>query len=72
MNELNLPHHIIDRIERRWAPHLAKDAHAWMNEKAERPQTPRTVISKTGRLVPVSFKSRPLRGAGDTLAQRIA
>lgn len=33
MNEPNLPRHIIDKLERRWARRLAGEAAAWRGDK---------------------------------------
>jgi hypothetical protein len=60
MTGLDLPNHIIERVERRWAARLANKAAAWKNQ---RPQD-HVVVSRKGRVVPVAFKShRPANTA---------
>lgn len=54
MSEANLPRHIIDQVERRWAAHLAKDAQSWMNSRIDRARS-YDVAGKAGR-IPVRFK----------------
>ena len=33
MNEQDLPRHILEKMERRWASRIARDAAAWQSEK---------------------------------------
>ena len=55
MSEPGLPKHVLDRVERRWASRLAKEAVSWRSEKPELgDQT--AVVDRSGRLVPVTFK----------------
>ena len=33
MDDIRLPRHVIDRLERRWATRLQQDTKAWSSEK---------------------------------------
>jgi hypothetical protein len=58
----NLSNPIVEKLERRWAARVAGEAAAWRSERpmhlAQEP-----VVTRKGRLVPVAFKRRPMRGA---------
>ena len=49
----DLPAHILDKLERRWASRLARDAAAW---RAEQPPHahPAEIVDRAGRHVPVA------------------
>ncbi len=61
VSHADLPKHILEKFERRWATHLAEEAALWRNDKAG-PPSHRTVISRKGRTVPVAVKRFPPRG----------
>jgi hypothetical protein len=61
MTEPNLPAHVLDRIERRWASRLARDAASWRGEKTKH-SNQRAVVDRAGRVVRVTVK----RAAGHT------
>jgi hypothetical protein len=50
-----LPRHVLDRFERRWASRLARDAAAWRREKP--PQgAPCEIVDRAWRPVTVTFR----------------
>ncbi len=61
MTEPNLPAYVLNRIERRWASRLARDAARWRGEKAKLSNR-KAVVDRVGRVVPVTVK----RAAGHT------
>lgn len=65
MDELALPNHVIDKVERRWAARLARDARTW---RSERPVSVASgvVTDGPGRPVPV-FRRKPPGGSGAPL-----
>jgi hypothetical protein len=69
MSEIAVPKHVADRLERRWASRLAREA-AWRSEKPS-PIMAREILDRKGRLVPVVFKRGPPRGGADTLVNRV-
>jgi hypothetical protein len=54
MNDVQLPTHVINRLERRWAARLARDAVAWRSEQSVRPRS--GIIDQGGRRIPVTVK----------------
>jgi hypothetical protein len=56
----DLPAHILDKFERRWASRLARDAAAW---RAEQPPhaRPHEIVDRAGRHVSVSTRHSPRR-----------
>ena len=71
MSDLLFPKHVAERLERRWAARLARDASAWRSEKPSAMMM-REIVDRKGRLVPVAFKRVSLRGDGtDILVNRI-
>jgi hypothetical protein len=58
MTEPNLPLHVLDRVERRWASRLARDAVAWRSEKPKLSHQ-QAVLDRAGRVVPVAIKRAP-------------
>jgi hypothetical protein len=66
----DLPAHILDKFERRWASRLARDAAAW---RAEQPPhaRPTEIVDRAGRHVPVSIRHSPHRAVKPRV-QRIA
>jgi hypothetical protein len=56
MFDANLPKHVFDRVERRWAAKLSREAGDWRSSRVGR-MTPHTVVSRDGRIVPVAFKT---------------
>jgi hypothetical protein len=54
MNEQNLPRHILDKMERRWASRIARDAAAW--EGGKQRDERREIGDRAGRLVPVTSR----------------
>ncbi|MBV9564823.1 MAG: hypothetical protein JOY90_30915, partial [Bradyrhizobium sp.] len=61
MSYVDLPKHIIEKFEHRWASHVAEEAAVWRSNKSDHPAH-RTVISRKGRVVPVAVKRPSLRG----------
>jgi hypothetical protein len=59
MNEYHLPKHLAERVERRWASRLARDAAAWRGQKPPH-AAPQMVTDRKGRLVAVAFKRTPV------------
>jgi hypothetical protein len=57
VREPNLPSHIVQKFEQRWAARLAGEAAAWRSERPMRPAQ-KTVVSRKGRLVPVTIKNK--------------
>ena len=58
MDDAKLPRHVLDKVERRWASRLARDAASWRSEKpnvADRS----AVIDQAGRMIPVTVKRTP-------------
>lgn len=55
MNDANLPKHVIEKLERRWAVKLTRDAVARQSERPLGP-TRHKVGSGNARLVPVNVK----------------
>lgn len=56
---MNLPAHILSKLERRWASRLARDAAAWRHEKPPHADH-KEIVDRTGRHVSVSIRrSRP-------------
>jgi hypothetical protein len=62
MNDLQLPSHVINRFERRWAARLERDATAWRGDQSMRPS--RQIIDNGRRQIPVLVK----RAAGQRRA----
>jgi hypothetical protein len=62
MSELSLPKHVAERLERRWAARLAREAAAWRSGKASSATTSE-IVDRKGRPVPVTFRRLPLKGA---------
>jgi hypothetical protein len=54
VNDLQLPSHVINRLERRWAARLDRDATAWRGDRSIRPS--RRIIDDGGRQIPVKVK----------------
>jgi hypothetical protein len=63
----NLSNHIVEKLERRWAARVAGEAAAWHSERPMH-SGQETVVTSKGRLVPVSFKGRRMRGGTRGLA----
>src|ERR1700759_275163 len=59
MNEPRLPTHVIEKFERRWASRLAREAEAWRYKRPGR-SSPRQVVDREGRTVPVTSRHRTL------------
>jgi hypothetical protein len=59
----NLPNHIIEKFERRWAARLTGEAAAWRNERSKHSAS-ETVVTRKGRPVQVAFKGSRKRGGG--------
>jgi hypothetical protein len=55
MEAIQLPRHVIDRLENRWASRLQQDARAWSCDKAG-PLTSRHVQLDGARAIPVIVK----------------
>jgi hypothetical protein len=70
MSEIAIPKQVADRLERRWASRLARQAAFWHSEKPS-PTMAREIQDRKGRLIPVTFKRAPLRGGADTLVNRV-
>jgi hypothetical protein len=68
MDEIKLPNHVIDKVERRWASRLAAEAAAWHRNRPAH-GLPRTVIDRAGRLVPVAFRRSTLTSGADAFTQ---
>ena len=64
MNDIQLPRHVIDRLEHRWANRLQQDAKAWSGERGRSVQL-RHVQSYSPRDIPVII--RRARRAADAL-----
>lgn len=58
MNDLQLPSHVINRLERRWAARLDRDAMAWRGDRSIRPS--RRIIDDGGRQIPSWSNGRRL------------
>jgi hypothetical protein len=55
MEDIQLPRHVINRLEDRWASRLQQDAKAWSNDKA-RPFESRHVQTDGARVIPLTVK----------------
>ena len=55
MDDIQLPRHVIDRLEHRWANRLQQDAKAWSGEK-DRSVRLRHVQSYGPRDIPVTVR----------------
>jgi hypothetical protein len=64
MTELTLPKFVADKLERRWASRLEREAAAWRRVKPSPEKTTREVVDRKGRLVPVTFRRMPLKRLG--------
>ena len=53
MNEILFPKHVTERLERRWAARLARDAATWRGKKPS-PTMTLEIVDRKGRLVPVA------------------
>lgn len=67
MENTQMPRHVIDRLENRWASRLHQDARAWSNDKA-RPFESRHVQTDGARVIPVSVKRARRAAAAARLA----
>ena len=65
MDDIQLPRHVIDRLEHRWANRLQQDAKAWSGEK-DRAVRSRQVQCYGPRGIPVTV--RRARRAADALS----
>jgi hypothetical protein len=54
MNDLQLPLHVINRLERRWAARLERDATIWRDDQSIRPL--RRILQDGKRQIPVTVK----------------
>ena len=61
MTEIVLPKHVAERLERRWASRLAREAAMW---RIGRPSLPAAdvITDRKGRIVPVTRKRLPIKG----------
>jgi len=55
MDDIKLPHHVIDRLENRWASRLQQDARAWSSDTTRLFES-RNVQTNGGRFIPVTVK----------------
>jgi len=67
----NLPNDIVNKLERRWASRLAREATAFRSERPAHSGRD-TVVTRKGRVVPVSYKGKPIRTGAKARANRIA
>ena len=65
----NLPKHIIEKLERRWASRLSGEAAAWRAEKPA-PRVHREIADRKGRSIPVAFARATAKDC--SLTQRMA
>jgi len=54
MEDIQLPRHVIDRLENRWASRLQQDARAWSSARLG-PSSPH-VQTNGARIIPVTVK----------------
>jgi hypothetical protein len=58
MKNANLPKHVIDRLERRWASQLALQPVGWRSERVER-SSRRESVDRNCRSNPATIRRRP-------------
>jgi hypothetical protein len=58
MDDAKLPRHVLDKVERRWASRLARDAASWRSEKSIVPDRS-AVVDRAGRVIPVTVRRAP-------------
>lgn len=63
MNDLQLPSHVINRFERRWAARLERDATAWRGDQSMR--LSRRIIDDGARQIPVMVKRAAVQRRAD-------
>lgn len=68
MEEIKLPRHLIDSVERRWMNKLEQAAHAWKSDQQTRPILHRVASGEGQRHIPVVMRRRTGNRSG-TLAQ---
>jgi hypothetical protein len=57
MKDANLPKHVIDRLERRWASQLARQPVGWRSERVER-SSRHDSVDRNGRSNPASLRRK--------------
>lgn len=60
MNAILFPKHVTERLERRWAARLARDAATWRSEWPSVANAD-AITDRKGRIVPVTRKLVPLK-----------
>ena len=63
MEDIRLPRHVIDRLERRWASRLQQEVQAWSSDRS-RPAHARHVQTDGARAIPVIVKRARGANAG--------
>lgn len=64
MTDLTLPKFVADKLERRWASRLEREAATWRRVKPSLEKTTHEIVDCKGRLVAVTFRRVPLKEAG--------
>jgi hypothetical protein len=71
MGGFSLPRHVIERFERRWASRFPSQVVAWRSEEPVRSNA-QEVLSRAGRLIPVTYRRAPSCSGAEKPVRRTA